>query len=382
MTSSGHDVVIVGAGPTGLLLALALADRGLSVRVLERRVARSSTSRSVGIHPPALALLSRWGLDRDLIARGCTIRKGLAQSAGRLLGAVDFTALPEPYRFVLSVPQPITEEALEEALRQRDAECVARGVEVEAIDAEGDIVRVRGRGAAGEAVEARGAWVVGCDGKRSRVREAGGIPFAGGPYPHGFAMADFDDPRGREEAWIFLDAGAFAESFPLPGNRRRWVLANREGETPATEDAFRGAVARSTGHDVRHPVDPVSVFKAERFEAERFRRDRVLLAGDAAHVVSPVGGQGMNVGWLNAFDLAEALVAVARGGRPREDLLEAWEQRARRRARSAARRAEQYMAFGFSRRRGVRAAILGCALRSPLHNRLARRFALCDLQPA
>jgi 2-polyprenyl-6-methoxyphenol hydroxylase-like FAD-dependent oxidoreductase len=365
------DIVIVGAGPVGLFLGCCLRQRGLSFVVLEKRHEPSRQSRAIGIHPPALELLARAGLAEALIERGVRVRFGAGYCGKTRLGEVDFSRGGGAFGFVLSLPQRATERVFVEALPPR---AIHRGVEVLGVTDAGSEVCVAARDADGDTVW-RARFVAGCDGIESSVRGFIGSDFAGGDYPDCFSMGDFRDATGwGDEARIFVDSLGFVESFPLPEGLRRWVL--HTGTDPAVRDAlaFAAEIERRCAAPVGETREPLVGFSAQHFIASHFARGRVALAGDAAHVMSPMGGQGMNVGWLDAWDLAEAISQW-----PRDDPFpsSAYDTRARARAEIAIRRAGQNLAIG----RGLgmprlRTAMVAAALRLPIQSWIVNRFTL------
>lgn len=371
------DVTIVGGGPVGLLLALSLHARGIRSTVLERRPAAREGSRSIGIHPPALELLDSLGLGARFVEHGVRVRRGLAFAGKRPLGVVDFGSCLGRHRYVLTIEQQRTEAILREALEDRAPGTLRGGVEVLELTRDARSVWVRVRDDRGREREIESAFVVGCDGKRSRCRDTIAIPFRGDRYPGGYLMGDAPDTTGLgAQAAVFLHPEGLVESFPLPRGRRRWVL-RRADEGDASEDELSEAVEHRTGHRIRE-ITRWSAFRAERFVAERLAVGRVALAGDAAHVISPIGGQGMNLGWIGASSLAEALADAARAGAP-TPALDADARRRSRMARAAARRAELNMWLGRPTANLAREGAVRLLLSRPVVHALARVFTMRGL---
>lgn len=344
-----EDVAIIGAGPVGLFAALAAHAAGLVPRVYEQRLAPCPGSRSIGIHPPSLERLSSLGLLEHFVRAGIEIHRGTAVGANGELGTLRFDRCSGPHRFILVVPQDRTEAILERELERRCPGSVVRGARLVSIRARrgGVSFELAREGARSEEAAARA--LVACDGKRSRVRSLLGISFEGRAYEGSYLMGDFaDETRFGAEARIFLSARGLVESFPLPDRRRRWVV-RREPSAPADAslEELVAAIAVRTGERVStRDASPPSVFRAERYLASALAVGRVALAGDAAHVVSPIGGQGMNLGWLGAHAIMSTLSSTP-------DVGEAWpralEGNSRSRAREAtavARRAEINMWLG------------------------------------
>ena len=383
MSGDGRGtVLIVGGGPVGLLLACFLGERGIAVRVLEREGQPSRHSRAIGIHPPSLELMARIGLAEEVVEQGVIVRRGHAFARGRRLGTLRFETCPSPYRFVVSLPQARTERLLARRLAQIDAAALRRGAEVTDIDLSGERPVVTFL-ADGQSHQAAAELVLGCDGKRSVVRRAAGIDYDGSAYGDAFVMGDFDDDTGLgPDAAIYLHPEGLIECFPLPGGRRRWVLAV-DGARPSTDrEEIAGLVRRRLGHDLGHTRDHwVSAFGVEHRLARQLQRGRVALAGDAAHVVSPLGGQGMNLGWLCSGLLADAVEEVLRGGAPPAVAFGAYERRARAMARRAIGRAELNMALGRRPRHpALRDGIVRALLALPTHRLLARLFTMRGLE--
>lgn len=331
-------IIIIGAGPVGLYLGCLLRKQGIECSILERRTVRSTHSRSIGIHPPALRKLQRIGVAETLVSRGIPVREGEAFAEKRPIGSLSFDSLPAPFPFVLSIPQHITESVLED-LFESMGEPVVRNVEVTGLEQMKGTIAVKGADRVQHADR-----VIACDGRRSMVRDLLGVGFNGRPYDAHFVMGDFPDTTSfGTRAAIYLGRDGLVESFPLPGDVRRWVARLKKPVDVGTERThLLSAVVARTGFDLSEkPALMTSSFTAERFEAERFFVGGVALAGDAAHVISPIGGQGMNLGWMDADWLADW---CGRGAPPAE--LDTYESRRRMSFRKAARRSELNMSMG------------------------------------
>lgn len=378
---SMSDVMIVGGGPVGLLLGLKLHALGVRATVLERRREPRRGSRSIGVHPPALERLDELGIGARFVEHGVRVRRGRAFAGARPLGAVDFGSCLGRHRYVLSIEQEKTEALLREALESRAPGSVRTGLEVTEVERSPRSVRLRVRDVeSGRERDLETAFVAGCDGKRSRCRESSAIPFRGDRYPGSYLMGDASDTTALgDEAVVFFYSEGLVESFPLPAGLRRWVI-RRAGEGEASADELASAVRERTGHRVRaSDVTRLSAFRAERLVAERLAVGRVALAGDAAHVISPIGGQGMNLGWLGACSLADALAEAAKAGAPTPALdLDA--RRRSRMARAAARRAELNMWLGGPATRLVRDELVRALLSRPITHVLAHLFTMRGLR--
>lgn len=374
------DVLIVGGGPVGLFLGCLLARRGLSFEVLERRTARSGHSRAVGLHPPALHAFEEVGLTAPLLAAGVPITGGVVFGPGGVIGELSFRAASPRYPFILSLPQRETEEVLERRLAELAPGTLRRGAEVVALRDGGPHVTVTCReDGREETLQAR--LVVGADGTRSAVRALAGIGFPGGTYADQYLMGDFPDTTAfGHSAAISLARGGVVESFPLPGHLRRWVARTETLQLEAQARDLAALVRERTGlHLPAGDCTMLSAFGVHHHLAPRMVAGRVCLIGDAAHEVSPIGGQGMNLGWLDAAALAP-LLEGALGGTPESwAALRRYERRRQRSARLATRQAEFNMAFGRPVRGGarrLREGVLRGLLAPPVQPLLARAFTM------
>ncbi|MEM7735936.1 MAG: NAD(P)/FAD-dependent oxidoreductase [Deinococcota bacterium] len=391
------DVAIVGAGPVGLFAALACAQQGLTVQVLEARPEPKRHSRAIGVHPPALVLLDKLGVANSFCERGLCVRDGVALGGVPLkeLGRLEFKYLPPPYQFVLAIRQDDNECILSEALDAHDQASLARGVHVTQLQQDDTHVEVsytsqQDESACTNTLRARFVFVA--DGKRSTLREQLGIGFKGGAYPHKFVMGDFADSTDLgPSAGIFLTADGLVESFPLPHGVRRWVVQRHltNPNDPHTNDSEADDMASSadklvalveTRTGIVADVDTntmLSSFGVERYVADKFVSDRIALLGDAAHVISPIGGQGMNIGWLGAWDL---ITSLTRQQDDYQQVFAMYAQRQLERARNAAQRAEFNMQVSQSSRwNALRNGAVWSALHSPIKYLAARQFTMHGL---
>ena len=345
------DVAIVGGGPVGLLLGCLLAQHGLQVRVFERQRQRRTHSRAVGIHPPGLVCLAEAGALEGVLAAGVKVRRGFAFGEARLLGKVSFAALPGPYPFVLCVHQTTTEAVLERRFAELAPGALGQAHEVVGCRVDEHSAHLDVRSGHRE-YSVRARYVVGCDGKRSVVRSAAGVVYAGGPYREHFVMADvLDETPFGSDAAVFLSREGVVESFPLPEGMRRWVVGLGRSIGAPNAALVEELVRARTGQIARaNTATMVSTFVPEHYLANHFVCGRYVLAGDAAHVVSPIGGQGMSLGWLDAKVLADVLATACHEPREAARLLASYERTRRRAARSAIRRAELFMTIGQSQR--------------------------------
>lgn len=308
------DVLIVGAGPTGLTLAAALLQRGIRSTLIDRQVAGANTSRAAVIHARTLEVLEPLGAADPLVALGVQAQRFTIRDRDRVLVPIGFAELPTRYPYTLMVSQAVTEQVLLQRLGslggqvQRPLQLTALRQDEEGVDAQLDDGRTL-----------RARFVVGCDGMHSAVRNSAGIGFEGGSYGESFLLADVRLAGGvpTDEVILYFSPRGMAVVAPLPEGVHRIVAP--VDDAPEKPDArFVQGLLDERGPQ-RYPVrvlgEPIwgSRFRVHHRIADRYRAGRVLLAGDAAHVHSPAGGQGMNMGILDAMRLADALVQATRG---------------------------------------------------------------------
>ncbi len=328
MTNSGSDrperteVVIVGAGPTGLTAAVRLAQLGIPHVLLDLRAAPTQTSNAALVHASSVELLAELEVGDDLVVAGRVIRGLRIVDRGRPLVRLGFTDLPSRYAFALGVPQSTTEALL---LRRLEAlgESVRRLHRVESVQTHADghlVTGIADRSGSPVPFAIQARYVIGADGSRSAVRSALGINFPGETYPSQFVLADIaltSRASSDDEATINLSPLGVTVIAKLPsGNHRIVATVAQDADVPETPDrAFVDAVLRDRGLPARSAAEPewASRFRVHHRVADRFRLGGVFLAGDAAHVHSPAAGQGMNTGIADAYDLATRMAAVLTG---------------------------------------------------------------------
>jgi 2-polyprenyl-6-methoxyphenol hydroxylase-like FAD-dependent oxidoreductase len=304
---------------------------------------------AIGITPPSLRILSLLGLAEQFIQQGVPIHDCFIHGESGCLGRVTFRDIPDEHRFILSLPQARTISILQRKLAEFSSVTRRPGVEVTHVRqmADGATVTFYPE-AGGEPETVNAQFVVGCDGSRSLVREMAGIRQFGGRYHRHFVMGDFADSSGLlDEAHLFFTKDGSVESFPLPRGLRRWIVQTDSALEDVPADFLSMTTLSRTGITpmVRDQINQSS-FTPHWFNCDTYHAGRIVLCGDAAHGMSPIGGQGMNTGFADAEFLTEALLVGLHRPTAIPQLLKAYTRYRRRAAGSAIRRAHWGMWLG------------------------------------
>lgn len=332
MIAPDTDVLVVGAGPVGLTAAIVLTQLGHRVRIVDNQTAGANTSRAAVIHPHTLEILEPYGVVPALVGRGVHTPVFTVRDRDQVLLAVPFGDLPTPCPYTLMISQADTEKFLLERLTELGV-TVERPATVAAVEQSADSVTATLAG--GARIHAR--YLIAADGMHSTVRDQAGIGFAGGSYAESFVLADVRVTGGvpRDEVILYFSPAGLVVVAPLPDRMYRIVAAVDEAPHDPDID-FVQRLLDERGPRT-HPATVTEVVWGSRFRvhhrlADSYRRGRLLLAGDAAHVHSPAGGQGMNLGIEDAVTTGRALHRVLRG--EPETLLDEHTAARRRTARS------------------------------------------------
>jgi 2-polyprenyl-6-methoxyphenol hydroxylase-like FAD-dependent oxidoreductase len=345
------EVLIAGAGPTGLVLALWLVRLGVRVRVVDKSSGPGTASRAMAVQARTLELYRQLDLADEIVAGGLRNPALNLWAKGERRARLSFRDAGRaltPFPFVLIYPQDRHERVLVRRLEEAGVR-VERDTELLGFEQDAGGVVARLRGPAGDTL-CRAAWLAGCDGAHSAVRHGLGTGFEGGTYEHTFYVADVEaaGPSANGEIHLSLEDGDFAGLFAYDtrGNARL-IGAVRDGEVKgdrplAFEDVRQRAIA-SLGLTVER-VNWFSTYRVHHRVAAHYRAGRVLLLGDAAHVHSPAGGQGMNTGIGDAVNLAWKLAHVLRGRAP-ETLVDTYETERRAFARKLVETTDRAFSF-------------------------------------
>lgn len=372
------EVLIIGAGTTGLYLANLLQDNGIHVVVAEKRTSKSLGTRAIGLHPPALQYLEELGLMETAIARGVEMRQGHVYIGKKFRGTLQLVEDTDPYA-ILSLPQPITENLLESRLHPTT---ILTGYDLEKIERSERFVRSFFADVNGDTTEIRSKLVIGADGFRSKTRTIVNGKYTGSTIDVNFTMLDLEDQTDfGDSAVIMLSNSGLVESFPLPGNLRRWIV-NHQFSTPS-HSQLEGIISER-GHLVPKISDekPLSHFMIHEFMTDKLFYDRVFIIGDAACVMSPIGGQAISVHW----HICKRLVSIIgwmihNESTESNDLTVDFERFALSTYRKYTRRASMNTSIGFPGRPEWFLSMLSKALLLPgIRKKVAQRFSMQDLK--
>jgi 2-polyprenyl-6-methoxyphenol hydroxylase-like FAD-dependent oxidoreductase len=315
------QVLVVGAGPTGLVLACELLARGVLARVIDKADGVTLESRALGVHARTLEVLDMMGLADRFLSRGQVVRCFRMYADGRPLVRLDLARNGSRFTFMLDVPQDVTETIL----RQRVTELggtVEQHTELLGLRQDADGVTATVTGPEGTDRVIRADYLAGADGAHSRVRGELGLDFRGHPYQQDWLLADVRlgwDRRDDEVHAFFRRDGRPLICMPMREQLWRVILpyaGDRDRQAPTLEEIQRLVAERAPEPVPVSDAAWLATFRCQRRSTDVYRRERVMLAGDAVHIHSPAGGQGMNTGIMDAHNLAWKLALVTSGRSP------------------------------------------------------------------
>ncbi len=354
------DVLVVGAGPTGLVMAAELIRHGVRCRIIDRAGAPSDKSKALVIQPRTLEIFEVMGIAGSMVERGQLLKGAHLYTHGREFAHLKFGGLKSPFPFPLILEQSETERVLIQYLRDL-GRTVERRVELVGLASHDAYVEAELCFFDGRREKVRTGWVMGCDGVHSTVRHLLRVPFEGAPYEEEFSLADVrvDWDAPGDEVHAFVRTRGMCGAIPMHGEQRYRLITLRNSVDSAL--GFNPSL-----REFQEILDQVSPFKAKLSEPRwlsQFRLHRrivpalqfgrVFLAGDAAHVHSPAGGQGMNTGIQDAYNLAWKLALVNLDAAPME-FLETYDEERHPVARNVLRITNLFFRSAFSSRPWVR----------------------------
>jgi 2-polyprenyl-6-methoxyphenol hydroxylase-like FAD-dependent oxidoreductase len=373
------DVLVVGAGPTGLAAATELRRRGRQVLIVDAGAVGSNTSRAAVIHARTLEVLEPSGVTPRLLREGVIVPRFSLRDHGKRLARIDFAHLPTKYPFTLMLPQYRTEQLLTQRLNELGG-IVHRRVALTDLQLRDGFAEAQLADSDGATRSVAARFVIGADGLRSVVRQTLGISFDGSSYSQAFVLADvrMTWPLQNDEVQLFFSPSGLVVIAPLPkGHHRIVATVDTATERPDIAEIQALLDARGPGSTQLRELVWSSRFRVQHRVAGRYRLGAAFLAGDAAHVHSPAGGQGMNTGIQDAIDLATTIAEVFDGADPAT--LDGYEHRRRPIAQEVVRFTDRMTRAASLRSpvaRRIRNIALSTALRSPYVQRgLALRLA-------
>ena len=322
-----EPVFIVGAGPSGLAAACFLTKLGIKFRIIDKNTERSDKSKALGVQAGTLECLDYAlgdEISKALIAAGKPAREAWVHIFDQEPQKIDLSTIPSKYNYVLITAQSETERVLEEYLNKNSIK-VERQTELVSLEEKSDFIISKIRNSKGELEEVQSSFVMGCDGAHSAVRHISGIPFLGDSYPGDFILGDvkMEWPWPYQSIRTFIGEKGLAVGFPMKDeNRYRFIMVpNFTPPTPPKNEIdlkeFQ-EITTTLSHGKIKILESnwLTRFRVNHRMVSHFQKGRLFLSGDAAHIHSPAGGQGMNTGIQDVFNLTFKLNQVLSGEKP------------------------------------------------------------------
>ncbi len=326
-----RSVLVIGAGPTGMTAAIELQRAGFDVRIIDKSTHLAQHSQALVVQARTLEQFQRYGIADRAVERGRKLHSVDFRSEGKQILSMTFDKIPSRFPFLLMLPQSETEQILNERMESLGVR-TERGVELLSLTQPENLVTARIRHPDGREEELHPDWVIGCDGAHSAVRELAEIPFEGKGISLSFFLSDAvcegpDVPVN--ELALHLHQGNVVFMAPLPGNITRLIVATHEQQSKelhrdVTIEDFQQVIDKTGVRARIRSSEWMTPFHVRDMQAKYYRAGSIFLAGDASHIHSPVGGQGMNTGIQDTANLVWKLAAVARGAD--DSLLNSYEE--------------------------------------------------------
>ncbi len=381
---SNTPVLIVGAGPTGLLMALTLNRYGIPFRLIEKKSERTQTSNALGIHARTLELLEDLNIVEPFLKVGNPVNGANMHIDGKKIASVDLSKIKSVYPYVLIVPQSETEKILEQALQNNGIE-VERNCELDLFEKNNDHYKIT-LNQNGARIDCSANYIIACDGSHSKVRKLSGLEFKGDDIPQSFALADVEvtTDLAHDKLNIFYSKEGLFATFPLPDGSLR-IIADLDASKKIENDKIdieTIASVRSNQHITVKNKLWVSHFYIHSKTMKQMRLDNIFFAGDAAHTHSPAGGQGMNTGMQDAYNLGWKLSLVIQG-KANPSILDSYQQERHPVAEELVKQTDKLTRMMLSRNpviKVVRNFLVGPVLRIPsVNQKLAARLSMLSI---
>jgi 2-polyprenyl-6-methoxyphenol hydroxylase-like FAD-dependent oxidoreductase len=375
-------VLIVGGGPVGLFLANLLGAAGRPCTLIEKETDRPDGSMAIGITPPSMKIFKRIGVAEQMIKSGVKAQQAYVHDRRRVLGGLSFKPLTDPYPFILSLQQSVTERILQENLSRYPSVTILKGHQLLSFQqVKGSVESLVLDRETQQKITLQSGFIIGCDGRASLLRKLMGVPYACKHYGLSFLMGDFpDNTEWGNEAHLFFTPKGSVESFPLSEGYRRWIVQS----CADSQTVLKDRVSDLCGHHLDGLNSRFeTAFSVQRLLCKSYVKGNAILCGDAAHLMSPVGGQGMNTGFADAEHLSEVLVSIYENKSEAKPVLLTYSKKRSKAFRTAANRAAAGMWMGTrtgSFHSYIRSVFLTVLLnKSPLKRFMPAYFAMLTI---
>jgi len=310
------DVLVVGAGPVGLFCANELNRHGLTYKIIDKKEGISEHSKALGLHIRTLDVLEDCGFIEKFLERGLKVESALLKSNGKELAEIDFKDLDTKRKYLIDLPQSETERILYDALEEKH-NSVHWQVELLTVNQQIDRVMASVKNPDGSMARIEARWIIACDGSHSTLRHLMNADFHGSKYQQHWWLADLhiDWPIPENKMIINISHHGPLACFPMGNKRYRVVLTapTNDAKDPSFEDIVKEFNLRTSDHGVLSDPIWLSAFAIHHRQLQHYRFDRIFFAGDAAHIHSPLGGQGLNTGIQDIYNLVWKIALVQKG---------------------------------------------------------------------